>query len=173
MKRESEEAWYRQPKEGAKAYAAFCIFRDMGPERTITKTAEILGRKSASMIYKWSSSNNWQERVRAYENHLQKIAVKAAENARLEMLSRHANEAMLMQQIALQKLREIDPDTVSVGDAVKMVDVAVKVERLARGESTENVKEETTGEVKVVYFPMKANTLEEWSEQVNDDGADA
>ena len=164
------EPWYRQPGEGAKAYQAFVIFRDMGPDRVVADVAKAMGRASAAMIYKWSAQNNWQERVRQYENHLQKVATKAAEKARTEMLARHANEAMLMQQIALQKLREVNPETVTVGDAVKMVDVAVKVERLARGEPTENVKEETSGEVKVLYFPMKANTLEEWAEEVADEG---
>ncbi len=43
----------------AKARAAFEVYRDMGPTRTLPALAELLGRKSASGLKAWSSRHDW------------------------------------------------------------------------------------------------------------------
>ena len=36
------EIWERQKNESSKAYAAFCVYRDLGPERSLEKVRQNL-----------------------------------------------------------------------------------------------------------------------------------
>ena len=66
-----EKAWERQPKESARAYEAFDLYLKMGPERSLRKVGQELG-KSNTLISRWSSAWNWQERCRDYDNYLKR-----------------------------------------------------------------------------------------------------
>ncbi len=68
----------RLPSDTDKSFEAFCIYRDMGANRSLEKVAEKCS-KSVGLLYRWSAANNWQERVAAYdasldEKHLDKQA---------------------------------------------------------------------------------------------------
>ena len=52
----------QQPREGSKAFAAFKLYLDMGPERSLAAVARKLG-VSKTTVAKWSRRNHWQERV--------------------------------------------------------------------------------------------------------------
>jgi hypothetical protein len=66
------------------------------------------------------------------------------EKERREMHKRHTKMGILAQTLALRKLEkelnriDKDPDGMSAPDAARILDVGVKVERQARGESTES-----------------------------------
>ena len=50
------EAWDRQPGEGPKSWAAFCVYRDMDPAtRSLSNVAQQLG-KSKVLMARWFSS---------------------------------------------------------------------------------------------------------------------
>ncbi len=68
----------QQPKESAKAFAAFSLYRDMGPERSLAAVAVKLG-KSKVMMEKWSSKFDWPARVAAHGAHLAIVEREAAE----------------------------------------------------------------------------------------------
>lgn len=59
--------WDRQNPESAKAYEAFCIYRDMGPDRTLRAVAEVLN-KSQAIMGRWSSAHDWPARSRAWDS---------------------------------------------------------------------------------------------------------
>lgn len=59
--------WERQEGETDKAYEAFALYRDMGASRSVRDVAQKLG-KSATLISRWSSANNWVERVSAWDD---------------------------------------------------------------------------------------------------------
>src|SRR3989304_4837213 len=63
------EPWERQPRESEQAWAAFKHYRDAGALRSMRKTAAAVG-KSYTMISRWSSRTKWFERVRAYDNEM-------------------------------------------------------------------------------------------------------
>ena len=102
-------AWGRQENESAKAFQAFELYRDMGPERSVTKVARTLG-KSRMLIGRWSSQHDWQDRVRALEardtmlkreaveEHLRK---KAEDHARRESGLRE--KALLAREQAMER----------------------------------------------------------------------
>ena len=51
-----------------KARAAFELYRDLGPDRSLTKVAEMQGRRSSRQLETWSSRYNWQ-RLMAEHDH--------------------------------------------------------------------------------------------------------
>lgn len=59
--------WERQKTETPKAYEAFCLYRDMGPQRTLRAVGEQLA-KTHAIISRWSSAYGWAERVRAWDS---------------------------------------------------------------------------------------------------------
>lgn len=82
--------WERQEEETDKAFAAFCIYRDMGAGRSLAgawqkqrkdggKTAE---KTTNPPRYweQWSSLYSWSARAVAYDEHLAAVAVTAAED---------------------------------------------------------------------------------------------
>ena len=100
----ADRPWERQNGEGEKAFAAFVIYRDMGRERTVTAVAKQLS-KSRQLVERWKERWNWQERVRAYDNELEKEAKAAAVKATREMAERHIRIAMQLQKKALEALQ--------------------------------------------------------------------
>ncbi len=76
-------AWERQQGESDKAYAAFTMYRDMGPERSHRAVAEAIygvqAKYSVRTVHEWSRRHGWVDRVAALE-------------ARDEMLRREAVE---------------------------------------------------------------------------------
>ncbi|MBI1924385.1 hypothetical protein HYR99_09055 [Candidatus Poribacteria bacterium] len=62
-------------KESSKAFAAFCVYRDLGPTRSTAKTAENLRKTFAKpspsqrWLQVWASRFNWLERAKAYDVH--------------------------------------------------------------------------------------------------------
>src|SRR5215467_5679024 len=87
--------WERQPGESARAFAAFCLFRDIGPRRSLReccrrfygdRTMSNLGQSST-----WSGKWQWVERCRAWDDHLDALARQEQERQRKEMVERHAS----------------------------------------------------------------------------------
>jgi hypothetical protein len=68
----------RQPRESAKAFAAFRAYLELGPERSLAAVGEKLG-KSKVMMEKWSRKFDWPARVAAHGAHLAKVEREAAE----------------------------------------------------------------------------------------------
>ena len=167
---EDVQSFDRQKGESSKAFHAFSVYRDAGPDRSLRDTAKAIG-KSLRMLAVWSKRWDWVARSDDYDRHLEAQRRRAQEKAILEMADRHAREAMLMQSLAIKKLQGLNLSnetaaTITVFDAVRLMDVAIKAERLARGQTTENLGH--SGEVKVVRFPAKAKTAEEWEEQAKE-----
>ncbi|MFN7137723.1 MAG: hypothetical protein ACK4UN_00110, partial [Limisphaerales bacterium] len=59
----------QQPRESAKAYAAFREYLEMGAERSMAAVAKKLA-KSEQLIRRWGAKYDWLVRVRAYNAHL-------------------------------------------------------------------------------------------------------
>ena len=132
------EIFERLPDESSKAYQAFCEYRDMGADRSIRKLAQARGKPtSTKWLCHWSAKHNWVERARAYDDYLEQEKRKEQEKAILEMVERHAKEAMALQQKALERLKSLDPNELSTRDVLNYLMEAMKLERLSRGEPTE------------------------------------
>ena len=85
------EQWDRQPKETAKAYEAFCVYRDLGVGRQYAKTAREL-EKNESLIRRWAMAWNWKERAEVWDKSVTEAARREAIQERMEIL-KETNQA--------------------------------------------------------------------------------
>lgn len=148
------EIWDRLPGESATQYDRFCRYRDMrytgadgrkldgiqSPfrKRNLRGLAEEMGIKRYMTLGDASTKYNWVERCEAYDIEIERQNREQQEQAILKMNKDHADLAAQMVQKAAKRLLTIPEEELSAADIVRLVDVGVKIERLSRGESTEN-----------------------------------
>jgi hypothetical protein len=99
--------------------------------------------KSKALITRWSSRHGWAERAAAYDQHLQRVRDAVTDDEVAAMTRRHLQEARLIQDRAVRRLQKVaaDGSDLSAIDAARALALAVKLERLIMGESTENVEQ--------------------------------
>ena len=131
MPKGTDKPWERQKGESDKAYEAFVTYRDMGTNRSIRAVAQKLA-KSRTQIGKWSSGWEWMERVRAYDNELEKEARAKAVKDRNDMTERHIKIAMQLQKKALEALTSLKVKAMSPKDIKEFIKMATDLERLNR-----------------------------------------
>lgn len=161
--------WERQEKETPKPYEAFCIYRDMGTQRSVRKVAEELG-KSETLIFRWSSAYNWVERAAAWDDEQDRIARLEQNKEIAKMRKRHAGLAQAMLVKAAMALQRIPDDEIKAGDVTRMVDVGSKLERISRGDVGEVIEERDGGKtVNAVQFYMPDNGRDKAPEAEDDE----
>jgi hypothetical protein len=155
--------WERQKDEDWKHYEWFCKWRDSTPkERRITIFSRAVG-SSPVTIKKVMEANVWVKRFEAYKIKLleEKQELDAVE--REDMCMRHSALSIKLQEKLNEAIDNIDAATLSPKDIVSWLDVAVKVERLSKGESTKNIEEKrkvdvtVAGKSNIVDDPQKAD----------------
>lgn len=151
--------WKRLPDETDKAWEAFQIYRDYGPARSQSKVAGLVG-KSANVIGRWATKYNWVWRVHQFDRYLDEKRVEAQVTEVQKMSERHARQAqaitsalMVPVTALLQRLERDKSALEQLGDEdlVELILLCsrmsttfpsiVNVERLARGEATEIVRQ--------------------------------
>lgn len=175
---QDRELWEQQPGESGTLFAHFVFYRDMRypkvdkqvkdgdgnvkrtttetvmdgtvpyVKRSLRKTAEALGinkRTIANQSTKW----DWVRRCEAYDAYVDRMIREANEAAIRKMKQDHALLAQQMIRKATRRLLTMSDDEITAAELTRMVDVGVKVERLSRGESTENQAVTHSGEVEV------------------------
>lgn len=128
MPNKREQPWERQKGESARAFEAFLVYLQMGPDRSIQAVSHKLA-KSIPLIKRWSSDNNWVERCRAWDNYLQQEAKKAAVAEVRRMNQRHAKMASAIQATAMQALQEMGTSMVDPKNFAAIVKLATDLER--------------------------------------------
>lgn len=140
----TDKPWERQKGESAQAFEAFATYRDMGSDRSIRAVGQRLD-KSRTQIGKWSSAWNWQERVRAYDNDLEKQARDKAVKDRKAMVDRQIKIAMQVQKKALEALEQLSVEDMSPKDIKEYIKMATELERLNRNLEEQNAKATESG----------------------------
>lgn len=139
------EAWARQPGETSRAYAAFCIYRDMGPKRGLRETARRYyrdkSRTKPGQIEVWSVKWNWVARCEAWDDFQDRLARERQTEEIQAMRDRQAKLGVAMQSVAGLGLQEFAPSEATGHEIVRLAAEGTKIERLARGEVTEIVEE--------------------------------
>ncbi len=131
------KAWERQKEESEKAFEAFTLYRDMGQKRTISAVVKKLG-KSRNLIDRWRERWNWKERVRAYDNELEKQAKEKAIKDYKAMTERHIKIAIQLQNKALEALNNLKTEEMAAKDIKEFIKMATDLERLNRTVEQEN-----------------------------------
>jgi hypothetical protein len=141
----SNKLWFKQPEETSRQYAAFCLYRDMGPSRSIQKVAQKRtgGGPHTSRLKEWSNKYQWVNRAIAYDEHIDQIIIVSQEEELKKMVARHTREAELFQSKVHERLENIDPDELKPHELIKWYETAVKIERISRGVPEKIIREET------------------------------
>lgn len=131
---EGIDPWERQPGESRWAYAAFAIYRDMGPvARSIAKVARQAGR-SGSLRRRWSTRWQWvfrSEQFDANEERLRRDAMRASQTVMLNDF-RMIGHAGLMLAARMLPIIE-DPALLRPRDLAPLVLAFARLECIGHG----------------------------------------
>jgi hypothetical protein len=141
------ESWERLPGESALAYAAFCAFRDYGPERNIRKAVEGQFRKAeghdakieAAIAKKyrvwrnWCSQFRWRERAADYDSYTDKLKQAEVRKTIEAQGEKHRAVTGKMLAVVEKKLDLMNPADLTQGTVTEWVETAIRAEREAAG----------------------------------------
>jgi hypothetical protein len=138
------ESWEQLPGETGRAYAAFCIFRDLGPERNIRMAVEnaekdtVKREKKYRVWRNWCSQFRWRERAADYDRYTEKL--KQAEKRKTIEAQGELHRAVTGKMLAVisKKLDLMDPADLTQGTVTEWVETAIRAEREATGLITPN-----------------------------------
>jgi hypothetical protein len=136
------QSWEQQDAESGVEYLVFTHYRDQGPERSLIRTATHM-KRNRSLISRWARKFRWASRAKDYDRYCDKVRLDKQRKELEEMGERHARIAMLAQTRVLAALQSMKAEAMPPQAVVSMLDVAVRVERLARGVATQST--EVTG----------------------------
>jgi len=136
----------KQPRESAKAFAAFSLYLSQGPERSIEECARKL-LKSSRLLRRWAKQFDWPARVAAHAAHLAVVEREAIEAvARSKAAEWESREQKLretewqMHEAAIGAAKkglaaymEKDKVYANLADIARMLEIASKLGRLATG----------------------------------------
>jgi hypothetical protein len=138
------ESWERLAGESGAAYAAFCAYRDYGPERSIRRVVETNEKdkgkrgKRYGMWRNWSTQFRWRERAGDYDRYLDRL--KQTEKRKTieaqEELHRAVTKKMLV--VVEKKLDQMNPADLAQGTVTEWVETAIRAEREAAGLAAPN-----------------------------------
>ena len=150
--------WERQEGETPKQFEAFVIYRNMGDERSLSSVAQQLN-KSKQLLGRWSAANNWVERCTAWDNEQDRILRQEQIKDIKRMRQRHASIAADMLEAATKGLKHIKehPEEMTSNDVSRLVDVASKLERLSRGDTSEVIEERQGEAISAVQIYLPDN----------------
>ena len=152
------DPWERQPEETPKAFEAFCVYRDLGPERSIVKAGNQLGKNRVT-LEQWSSKYEWVKRCAAWDTEQDRIARQDQLKEIKKMRKRHAGIASAMLVKAATALQRLPEEEISASDITRMVDIASKLERISRGDVGDVIEERNGGEAinpVQIYIPTNS-----------------
>lgn len=132
----SPAPWDRRPDEGAKAHAAFIAYRDLGTQRSLSAAAAEVG-KTLGLLKRWSAQHEWLARAAAWDRHLDHERQRAAKADAKEWTSKALLELREIQLKALGRLREMDPEEMTPGEALRCYTDAASLMRRLSGADDE------------------------------------
>ena len=170
---EPRQPWDKQPDESAKAFDAFCRFRD-AEKRSFKSTADLLNC-STQNVWQWATRHNWKLRADAWDIEQDRLQRAAFARDRTRMRERHLQVARSMLGVAAHGLREwqmkieqglplgLQPEQIAL-----LTKCAVDLEARTIGMD----REQTTTEIHVLFRSHKyageqgsGDEAEEWKSQ--------
>jgi hypothetical protein len=136
----------KQPRESAKAFAAFSLYLSLGAERSTREVGKQLG-KSEGLIERWAAKFGWTDRVAAHGAHLaivEREAIEAAARGKAAEWEKRKQDLLetewAMHEAAIAAAKkglaaymEKDKVYANLADIARMLEIASKLGRLATG----------------------------------------
>lgn len=139
------DPWEQQPGETDRQYGQFSVYRDLGKARTVAKTAETVA-KNASYLRRVAAAGKWRDRAAAYDRHLDQIHEAAwAEECRKAAQADARILGAAAGKIA-QRLAALNPEQLSAGDLIRMMDVVMRQRRQLLGLATPSAAAQPAGD---------------------------
>ena len=82
----------------------------------------------------WSKRHEWHPRVPYWDANQERLRTEQSNQVIADMNRRQAQLGMMGQQKGIAKLQSLIGTELTVGEAIRLLDVATKIERVARGE---------------------------------------
>ena len=153
------ESWECLPGETQRAYAAFCAYRDLGPERNIRKAVEAAEKdtgkqeKRYRVFRNWSTQFRWRERAAGYDRYIEKLKQEQLRKTIEAQGEMHRAVTGKMLEVVQKKLDTMDPAELTQNNVTDWVSTAVKVEREAAGLVMENNGKADPKQGELVFTP--------------------
>jgi hypothetical protein len=138
------ESWGRLTGESSTAYAAFCAFRDYGPERNVRKAVLACepDRDRQGRRYRvwsaWATAFKWRERAADYDQYLDHLKQTERRKTIEAQGEKHRVITGKMLTVVEKKLDLMDPADLTQGTVTEWVQTAIRAEREAAGLVTPN-----------------------------------
>ncbi len=147
-----EKPWDIQPGEKIELYNRFLWYRDMiyynDPDVDSEKSIDITKHRSLrecanhfgltkSTIDRQAKEYNWTQRCEEYDKFIALSVQQEHEKKIKKMLNNHAVLGAAMVRRGAGRFISLEEKEISATDAIRMADVGVKIERMARGISGE------------------------------------
>lgn len=150
-----EHAWERQPRESDEAWALFCMYRDsaypdgIGAGYVVRSLSDMArqGGWDVRQLKMIAESFDWANRAIQFDRYIDTAKTEASVAQLPEVLDEHKKILKDLRRLIQTELGKWlalcettrDPQ-VKIRELHKLIDVAVKLDRLTYGESTEIVK---------------------------------
>jgi hypothetical protein len=129
------ESWERLDKESSAAFAAFCAYRDYGPERSIRKavTAAIPDTTKAAKRYRvwrlWSMQFKWLQRAADYDRYLDRLKLAETRKAIESLGKKQSLTAGKILDTVDKKLDSMTPQDLNPGLIAPLMESVGRVQR--------------------------------------------
>jgi hypothetical protein len=139
------ESWERLAGESGMAYAAFCVYRDYGPDRNIRKAVETAlaekdGEAGTDKVEKryrmwraWAAQFRWRERAADYDRYLDRLKQTELRKTIEEQGKVHRLVTGKMLQVVTKKLEMMNPADLTQSMVTEWVETAIRTDREAAG----------------------------------------
>ncbi len=147
-----QNLWDQQPKESSRAFSVFIAYRDIGLRRSCNAVARQLNM-NVSSVMELSKRHRWQERVKAWDAHIDKetqsqqmAAVKIMKQRQIALALKAQKAAekgikKLIQQFNVDASKgNISPYAMKPEGLSRSLDIGCRLERLNRDEPEQNLE---------------------------------
>lgn len=172
-------SWDRQPFDTDESFVWFQAFRDALPPRQLGRLRTASPGKiipPLQVLLDWYTTHFWRDRVADWDTHLDHIR----QEEREEIVGQTAKEQAARDQSLIHEARELvsrelnkmlitsmsnDAETLKPGELNKLLENVIKLGRLTRGETTENVGSQFDLSTMTVEDLRKLRELQEKSKK--------
>jgi hypothetical protein len=161
----SQSPWDKLPDESSKAYSLFCLYRDMGPARSLDKLRHpdqgVSIKLTTRQLGRYSSRFKWVSRAEAFDLAMQKRKELAMENAIEEIARKQAEEAAALQEAGLKRIKKLKPKELTPAEARMYIIDGSELERIAHGLTDERKSREPRTIKVIISAPRPGDPISE------------
>jgi hypothetical protein len=159
--------WERMPNETGPSWAAFVVYRDSGPTRTLEAAAKAVG-KHRSTLNDFARRWDWQPRALAWDAEVDRQRRAAFLRLQRETIKTHVEAAVKLRKLAMKAVDKIDASMLATEprDALAFLQAAIKIEQTSLGLPAETINHTANRDPMQIYFDnLDEEKLLEMTEQ--------